>query len=433
MKLNVFPEDDLVDVPRRIVIEGAPARSRVTLTARTVRHGTPWLARATYLADGVGKIDVGTDAPVFGDYGRVDAMGLFWSQRREPDAPQSSRPDSRSMPVITTIDAEVDIDIDDPDPAPTASATVIQRFLAAGTTRHELEHDTLRGLLFTPPGAGPFPTVVILAGSGGGTMEEAGALLASRGFQVVALAYFGYADLPVNITGTPLEYLESALTWVRAELNPLHGRVAVHGSSRGGELVLLLASRYPGLVDAVVAVAPGAIVHGAQTGGGSAGWTAPTWTVDGQPLEHLWHDNRAVTYQPWTGDLPPDRHTSVYRDGLRDGRLATASRIPIERFRGPVMCVSGMDDRAWPASLYSRMVMATLADAGHRAERVHLDYPDAGHTCPVPYTPSTDIERRHPKNGVPFNVGGTPAAAAFAGADSFPRVCAFLSRALRGD
>ncbi|MGC0366817.1 dienelactone hydrolase [Rhodococcus sp. 27YEA15] len=433
MKLSVFPEDDLVDVPRRILLEGAPARSRVTLTARTVRHGVPWLARATYLADGDGAIDVSTDAPVFGDYGRIDAMGLFWSQRRDPDAPHTHTDAVRSAPLTTVVDAEVEIDVDDPNPAPTATATLTQRFVTAGTTRRELDHDILRGVLFTPPGDGPFPTVVILAGSGGGTMEEAGALLSSRGFQVLALAYFGYADLPVNITGTPLEYLELGLKWVRAELNPLGGKVAVHGSSRGGELVFLLASRYPELVDAVVAVAPGAMVHGAQTGGGSAGWTAPTWTVDGQPLEHLWHDNRAVTYQPWTGDVPPDRHTSVYRDGLRDGRLAAASRIPIEQFHGPVLCVSGMDDRAWPASLYSRMVMAALEDAGHRAERLHLDYPDAGHTCPVPNTPSTDIERIHPKNGVPFNVGGTPAAAAHAGADSFPQVCAFLSRALRGE
>src|SRR5690606_35035569 len=135
-----------------------------------------------------------------------------------------------------------------------------------------------------------------------------------------ALDYFKAPGLSPFITETPLEYLEAGLNWVRRELQPKDGFVAVSGQSRGGELALLLGATFPDLVSAVIAFVPAAMVHGAQGAGDPArgGWQGATWTRGGVPLPHLWQDNSAVHWHPWAGDAPPSRHHSVFFEGLKD-------------------------------------------------------------------------------------------------------------------
>ena len=54
-------------------------------------------------------------------------------------------------------------------------------------------------LSFLLPGEGPFPGVIDVYGTGGGLSQHRAALLASKGFVTLALAYFNYEDLPKEI------------------------------------------------------------------------------------------------------------------------------------------------------------------------------------------------------------------------------------------
>ena len=56
---------------------------------------------------------------------------------------------------------------------------------------------------------------------------------------------------------------------------------------------------------------------------------------------------------------------------------AAAARIPIERFKGAVMLISGADDQLWPSNVYADRIMATLRS--DPARHIHLNYPGAGH------------------------------------------------------
>ena len=62
-------------------------------------------------------------------------------------------------------------------------------------------------LLVLLVGNGPFPGVIDLFGTAGGLNEYRAALLASRGLAALALAYFGYDDLPAGIT-LDLDYFD---------------------------------------------------------------------------------------------------------------------------------------------------------------------------------------------------------------------------------
>jgi dienelactone hydrolase len=435
LTLSVTPETGPLWERRSITVAGALPGSLVTVRAVTARDGGDWAAQATYLADRAGIVDLGTQAPVSGDYRVADSMGLFWSQRREAGTTGSAEPSDVERPVSTVLTAWTEpgtghLDVPgEGAPAAQDVREVTQWLRGADVERTEIRTHGLVGTVFRPAGDGPFPTVLVLNGSGGGINEARAAQYASRGIQALALGYFRAPGLSDHISRTPLEYFESALRYVSSNLDPKGGRAIVSGQSRGGELSVLLAATYPDLILGIAPFVPGAFAFGAQGAADPAeGWSGPTWTLRGEPLEHLWQDNAGVTWQPWNDEPPPTRHRDVYVDGLHDRGLARASRIPIERFRGPVACISGLDDRAWPSSLASRIVLDTLERHRHAAERLHLDYEEAGHGIALPHLPSTDIERVHPVSGVHYSNGGTPRGNAVASAHSFEQVCAFIHR-----
>lgn len=64
-------------------------------------------------------------------------------------------------------------------------------------------------------GKGPFPGIIDLYTFGGGLSEPRASLLANRGYVVLALAYYGYQDLPKKPKMLDLEYFEEAVTYLR--------------------------------------------------------------------------------------------------------------------------------------------------------------------------------------------------------------------------
>lgn len=435
LDVRVVPADAELWRRRTITIEGATPDAVVTVKATTVRNGVEWTSRVSFLADAAGRVDLDADAPISGRYRVADAMGLLWSQTAVDGRPGGLDPESVETPLVTTIEAWSEAGTGSGASGAGeehGSAQLIQRFVGDGIRRVEVREEDLVGTLFVPDGEGPFPTIIVMNGSGGGLNEVRAAQYASRGIQALALGYFRVPGRSRYISRTPLEYFETAIDYVTRELAPLGGKPLVSGQSRGGELTLLLAARFPERIAGIVAFVPAAYVFGAQ---GAAdpeeGWDGPTWTWQGEPLEHLWHDNSGVTWQPWDGVAHEDPDRDVYIDGLHDRDLVAASRIPIERFRGPVACVSGLDDRAWPSSMASRLVMRTLERSGHEAERLHLDFESAGHITPLPFMPTTNIDVLHPVSGARYSNGGTVLGNARAAERSFEEVCAFIHRATR--
>lgn len=432
--LSVTPQHGLLSTRRKIRVTGAVPGSLVTLRAETQRGDTLWSAQATFLAQSDGTVSPDLDAPVSGDFRVADSMGLWWAQHRDTAGRSRSEPSDVFAPLETTLTAWAEQGTGYYGVEPAAadqreSLTVTQSLLADGVTRSEIADDELVGTVFTPAGDGPHPTIIVMNGSGGGINEARASLYAAAGIQAVALGYFKAPGLSPYISRTPLEYFERGIAWVTRELSPLGGKPLVSGQSRGGELTLLLASRYAERIAGLVAFVPAAFVFGAQGAADPAeGWDGPTWTLGGEPLEHLWHDNAGVGWQPWNDEPAPTRTSDVYVDGLHDRALAAASRIEIERFGGPVACVAGLDDRAWPSSMFSRITMQTLERAGHRAERLLLDYAEAGHGIGLPHLPATEIARIHPVSGVSYSNGGTPWGIAKASEHSFAAVCEFVHR-----
>ncbi len=422
--ITAEPTTAMIDVPRHVVATGFTPGQPVEITADlTQNDGTHWRSHATFLAADDGSVDLGRDAPLAGDWRGVEPMALVWAMRAISGGSQQH---DQTAPLDVAIAAR---GADNR----RAAARFTQTFLPPGATRREVREAGMVGVLFTPPGPGPHPAVVVLAGSGGGIMEARAALFAAHGYQALALGYFGAPGLPPRISGTRLEYFADALDWMRATLAPKDGFIAVAGVSRGGELSLLLGATYPERVSAVIAYVPCHFTNGVLNAGHPGeDRHAPTWTLAGEPLPALAAANRTADWGIFDNTPGARSQTPAFLTCLGDPVAMARARIAIERIRGPIMFISGSDDQLWPSERFSDMAEQDLAQSQFRLPVRHARNPDAGHTIGFPYVPATVLRRPHAISGIFMVYGGTAPGNARAAERSWREVLEFLARATGG-
>src|SRR5262249_59390769 len=116
--------------------------------------------------------------------------------------------------------------------------------------------------------------------------------------------------------------------------------LAVWGTSRGGELALLLGATFPE-INAVAAWVPSGVMFWAL-GQAEPGDTRPraAWTFRGRALPYLQENNTAGDPLPEHAPGRAVAYTPFYRSQLRDVRAVGRPTIPGERIRGPVQVAS---------------------------------------------------------------------------------------------
>jgi len=271
-----------------------------------------------------------------------------------------------------------------------------------GVRHEEVTTGGLTGRLFLPPGPGPSPGVIVLAGSGGGRDDVKAARLASAGFVSLALGYFGLPGLPPELVRIDLRYFERAFGWLLDRDDVDGDLVSVVGTSRGGELTLLLASRLP-VVGTAIAYVPSGVVHSGIYKS-ATGWLSdvPAWMIDGEAIPYLSHDRGERELSD------PVACSPVYAADLWPYGPVARATIPIEQSSAAILLLSGTDDDVWPSTLFSELVMARLRR--HRKPVRHLAFPGAGHRFVFPTLPGTVTTSIHPQGGERLSHGGNAAA-----------------------
>lgn len=241
-----------------------------------------------------------------------------------------------------------------------------------------LHESDLVGTFRTPEGSGPFPGVLALGGSEGGVPDGYLDLLVPEGFACLALAYIGTTNTQPALVEVPLERIEHGLRWLIAnsKVATQDGRVAIIGGSKGAELALLIAATFPNLVGPVVAYTPSSVVWpGIDFSAAPGGAPHSSWSLASKPLPF-------VPYPSGVGPASSARGLSmlpIYDAGLNTAGAVDEASIPVERATGPLMLISGSDDRMWPAERMCRMVVGRMRQHGRDSSVSHLNYPEAGH------------------------------------------------------
>jgi pimeloyl-ACP methyl ester carboxylesterase len=123
-----------------------------------------------------------------------------------------------------------------------------------------------------------------------------------------------------------------------------------------------------------------------------------------------------------------DSFVFFFRDGLaqEDPVAVEKAAIPVERINGPILLVSGTDDRIWPAGDSCDIIKARLKKAGFPYEVRHVSIEGGGHTSMLPFLITAN--RGLLIDGDPS--GGSPRADAHGGYKSWAETLVFLHRHL---
>jgi pimeloyl-ACP methyl ester carboxylesterase len=415
----ISPNPALMDDRITIRVMGLHPNREVTIRARSRdQRDCWWHSSAVFRARQDGSIDVSAQAPTSGAYTGVDAMGLFWSM--VPDRSRLSVPAFFSVvdwfkPIVTEIDAVSDHRVT------VGTTQVVRHFAGTGVRAETFRNDGVVGILYRPGDNRKRHGVILLGGSEGGFPGPEGAMLASRGFVVLALAYFGASGLPATMQRIPVEYFGRAIHAMQSLPEIGGGAVTMIGASRGAEGALLVGSTYPE-INGVVGVSSSHVLWEGATARMLPG--GPAWTNGDRPLPYVPLHIGPVFAARYVWSTVSGSSISLkpmFLDSL--SRVATDDvHIPVERIQGPVLLVSGSDDKKWPSALMSARAIERLRRNHHPYGDELVTYERTGHWIPSAYLPTGGLRGR-----MADEIGGTPNGSASAQRQWWPKMLQFLA------
>lgn len=162
--------------------------------------------------------------------------------------------------------------------------------------------------------------------------------------------------------------------WLATQEQVVPDEYAIVGHSRGGELALLLASRYP-QIKATVALAPSSVVFPGSPQGffDLLAGQHSAWSYQGKPLPFV----------PWpislknAPSLVTFHQRQMFEQALSDERAVNSAIIPVENANGPILCVSATQDEIWPSGLMCDQIVDRLT---HKGFLFHYDHISHDHT-----------------------------------------------------
>lgn len=241
--------------------------------------------------------------------------------------------------------------------------------------------DGFHGELFRPD-RDSYPGRALICFSGSDAKFQLSRMLArtfqSHGLTAMALAYVKEEGLPKQFCHVPIDSLEAAA-------KRLHGmgyeKVGLWGLSKGAELALTAGSLLPGLVNAVVAVAPmNTVCQGFCKGKGISIAPGSSWSFHGEELPYT---RFALEKFPLG---------QVLRNSIRAKELTMydlylplvnkpnpAAIIRVEQITGPVLLISSKMDTMWPSAAAAERIMERLREKKFPYFYQHLNYDYGGH------------------------------------------------------
>lgn len=384
-KILVDLDVSLIDCDISIQAEGlSPGEKygiglkRRSVTIKMIKY---WESKAVFRADKNGMISLTEHIPISGSYSCKDGMGLFWSMEVVKTENNKDEPYNKLAPHEVLIYLEHEGEI-------ITEKSITRKWYSPDVIRIPVRQSGLVGTYFHNTNAQTLPGIIVVGGSEGGICEFLSSLLASNGFNVLGLGYFGVENLPKSLVNIPLEYIQKAIHWLKDRKEVANDWLGIHGTSRGGELALWSASLFPE-INAVVSLNGSAISFCGIVPWSDDANLPPAWTFENIPLPYASSKNPVEVAleckRMWEKNENP--LAIWYRTLISNQVIMEQALIPVERINGSVLLISGENDANFDSALLNKKAIDRLEACKHPYPYEQLVYIGAGHEVGFPNIP----------------------------------------------
>ena len=222
------------------------------------------------------------------------------------------------------------------------------------------------------------PLIVAFGGAEGGIdwhrnhMKSKRDSLIQKGYAVLAIGYFNAEGTPKNLDRISLDAISDTIMNIAKRNSKINeAKIALIGGSRGGELVLNLASRFDHF-NAVIAMSTSNVSFPAIT------WSANTssWTYKGKEVAYVPAPLKTIS-PALKGDL-----YTAHKMMLEDKEAVKKAEIEVENINGAILILSGKNDDQWPASEMSEQLIQRLKNNRFKHYNKHIAL-EGGHIVPL--------------------------------------------------
>ncbi len=246
---------------------------------------------------------------------------------------------------------------------------------------YRVKTDGFHGELFIPA-EDRYPGKVLICFSGSDGRFELSRMLAdvfrSNGLTALALAYVKEEGLPTRFSGIPVDLLEATAKRMH---DIGYEKVGLWGISKGAELALTAGSLLPGLINAVIAVAPmNTVCQGFAKEKGISLIQGSSWSFHGKELPYTAFKTEkfplgSIIYKSLlAGEVTMyDLYLPVVQHPEPD------AVIKVENITGPVLLISSKMDTMWPSELAAEEIMKRLREHDFPYYYRHLSYDCGSH------------------------------------------------------
>jgi dipeptidyl aminopeptidase/acylaminoacyl peptidase len=222
------------------------------------------------------------------------------------------------------------------------------------------------------------PLVVAFGGGSGGNDWERDYLkdkrdeFLARGFAVLAIGYFKTDQSPGSLDRISLNAISDTILRIASRHPQLDtSRIILMGASKGGELVLNLASRFSHF-KGVIALSTSHVSFPALT----IAANTSSWQFNNEEVAYV-----PAPFKTIGPALQGDLYTA-FAMMLEDEKAVALAEIEVEKINGPILILSGTEDDQWPATQMSDQIVDRLARKGFKYTYQHLPL-QGGHIEPL--------------------------------------------------
>lgn len=198
---------------------------------------------------------------------------------------------------------------------------------------------------------------------------------AKKGYEVLALFFFGMENQENELVKVPLDFFDEVLTYIEKHIKD-GDIITIDGGSKGAELALNLATRYP-QIDNLILRSPSAYsFSGLPKDNYNEVYSSWTWNGKEVPYINIQKSGMLAgssLFKAFALNEPVSFRAS-YEAAVKNDTNLEDSRIKVENTKANILIIAGDDDAMWQSDTFAKEIQ------GKRPENteVHI-YKGVGH------------------------------------------------------